>query len=89
MCERMRNSVRIAHSHNSNQDKNIKYLFKRYYMRKIPETATELFACGKAAGDWMFGGKNIGFFRMQLQRKSIFMRKERQKNKKDLGLEKI
>ena len=49
--------VRIAHSHNSNQDKNIKYLFKRYYMRKIPETATELFACGKAAGDWMFGGK--------------------------------
>ena len=27
---------RIAHSHNSNQDKNIKYLFKRYYMRKIP-----------------------------------------------------
>ena len=26
-------------------------------MRKIPETATELFACGKAAGDWMFGGK--------------------------------
>lgn len=38
--------VRIAHSHNSNQDKNIKYLFKRYYMRKIPETATELFACG-------------------------------------------
>ena len=50
--------VRIAHSHNSNQDKNIKYLFKRYYMRKIPETATELFACGKAAGDWMFGGKS-------------------------------
>ena len=26
-------------------------------MRKIPETATELFACGKAAGDWMFVGK--------------------------------
>lgn len=51
-------TVRIAHSHNSNQDKNIKYLFKRYYMKKIPEVATELFACGKAAGDWMFGGKD-------------------------------
>ena len=58
-------------------------------MRKIPETSTELFACGKAAGDWMFGGKLIGFFRMQLQRKSIFMKKKRQKNKKELDLEKI
>lgn len=25
-------------------------------MRKIPRYATELFACSKAAGDWMFGG---------------------------------
>ena len=47
--------VRIAHSHNSNQDKNFKYLIKRYYMRKIPNYATHLFACGKDAGDWMFG----------------------------------
>ena len=34
--------VRIAHSHNSSQDKNIKYLFKCYYMRKIPVYATDL-----------------------------------------------
>lgn len=48
--------VRIAHSHNSNQDKNIKYLIKKYYMKKIPSYATDFFACGKDAGDWMFRG---------------------------------
>lgn len=48
--------VRIAHSHNSAQDKNIKYLVKLYYKRFIPRFATDLFACAKDAGDWMFGG---------------------------------
>lgn len=48
--------VRIVHSHNSNQDKNIKYLIKRHYMKQIPYYATEYFACGRAAGDWMFRG---------------------------------
>lgn len=49
-------AVRIAHSHSASQDKNIKYLLKLFYMRMIPAYATELFACGKDAGDWMFGG---------------------------------
>ena len=51
--------VRIAHSHNANQDKNIKYLIKRYFMKSIPQYATHLFACGKEAGDWMFKGKDF------------------------------
>lgn len=49
-------SVRIAHSHSSAQDKNLKYPIKLYYRRLIPRFATDLFACGKNAGDWMFGG---------------------------------
>lgn len=48
--------VRITHSHNSNQDKNWKYLVKLYYMRFIPVYATDFFSCGTVAGDWMFGG---------------------------------
>ena len=48
--------VRIGHSHNSSQDKNLKYLVKLFYKRQIPASATALFACGKEAGDWMFGG---------------------------------
>lgn len=48
--------VRIAHSHSSSQDKNLKYLIKYFYMGLIPRYATQLFACGKKAGDWMFRG---------------------------------
>ena len=51
--------VRIAHSHNANQDKNIKYIIKRYFMRSIPRYATHLFACGEEAGKWMFNGKKF------------------------------
>lgn len=49
--------VRIAHSHNSSQDRGFKYLIKLFYKRQIPSYATDLFACSKDAGDWMFGGK--------------------------------
>ena len=48
--------VRIGHSHNINQDKNFKYPIKMYFKRQIPNNATHLMACGKKAGDWMFGG---------------------------------
>ena len=48
--------VRIAHSHSSSADKNIKYPIKQHYKKQIPLYATELFACGSKAGDWMFGG---------------------------------
>ena len=47
--------IRIAHSHNSSQDKNLKYLIKLHYKRSIPTYATQLFACGEEAGRWMFG----------------------------------
>ena len=49
-------SVRIAHSHSANQDKNLKYPIKLLYKRNISKYATTLFACGKDAGDWMFCG---------------------------------
>ena len=48
--------VRIAHSHSSSQDKNLKYFIKLFYKRWIPAYATQLFACGDEAGRWMFGG---------------------------------
>lgn len=49
--------IRIAHSHSSSQDKNLKYLIKLWYKRWIPKYATQLLACGKEAGDWMFEGQ--------------------------------
>ena len=48
--------VRIAHSHSSSAVKNMKYPIKMYYMKKISKYATDLMACGKDAGDWMFSG---------------------------------
>lgn len=52
--------VRIAHSHNSNQTKDVKYPIKLYYKRFISKYATHLMACSEEAGRWMFG-KNDEF----------------------------
>lgn len=51
--------VRIAHSHSSSQDKNIKYPMKLFYRYFIPKYATNLMACGDAAGQWMFRGNSF------------------------------
>ena len=48
--------VRIAHSHSSSQDKDVKYPIKLLYRQFIPRYATDLLACGKDAGEWMFRG---------------------------------
>ena len=48
--------VRIAHSHCANQDKDLKYPIKLCCKKWIPTYATNLFACGRDAGRWMFGG---------------------------------
>lgn len=47
--------VRIAHSHNSRQDRDLKYPLKLACKRLIRREATDLFACGVEAGRWMFG----------------------------------
>ncbi len=44
----------IAHSHNANQDKNLKYLVKLIAKKNICKYSNHLFACGKEAGEWMF-----------------------------------
>ncbi len=48
--------VRIAHSHNANQAKDIKYPVKLLFRSFIPRYATKLMACGEDAGKWMFRG---------------------------------
>lgn len=51
--------VRIAHSHNANQDKDIKYPVKLFFKRNITQYATVLMACGEDAGNWMFHGADF------------------------------
>lgn len=79
--------VRIAHSHNASQDKNLKYIFKRYYMKKIPKYATHLFACSKEAGDWMFLGKHYQIVRNAIDtKKFLFDERQRVYVRKKLGI---
>ncbi|WP_418668142.1 glycosyltransferase family 1 protein [Allofournierella sp.] len=48
--------VRIAHSHNTQNEGGLAFqLVKNYYGRMVPPNATHLFACSRAAADWMFG----------------------------------
>lgn len=52
--------IRIAHSHNTatlTRNK-IKLLINDYYKKQIPKYATHMFACSKAAGEWMFGSNS-------------------------------
>ncbi len=51
--------VRIAHSHSSSQDKNLKYPLKLFFRHFIPKYATHLLACGELAGKWMFGNASF------------------------------
>lgn len=51
--------IRIAHAHNSNQTKDLKYPLKLLYKRNIKKNANCLFACGDEAGKWMFNTDNF------------------------------
>ena len=48
--------VRIAHSHSSSQDMDLKFFIKLFYKQFIPRYANKLFACSQLAGNWMFSG---------------------------------
>lgn len=79
--------VRIAHSHNANQDKNLKYIIKSYYMRTIPLYATKLFACSKEAGKWMFRGSDFQILNNAIYSKNyIYAPKTREKFRDEFGI---
>lgn len=79
--------VRIAHAHSSNQDRNLKYLLKRHYMKKIPTAATEFFACSKEAGAWMFPGQTVTVLRNGIPADAFaFQPQVRQQVRAELGI---
>ncbi|MCD7881249.1 MAG: glycosyltransferase family 1 protein [Clostridiales bacterium] len=80
--------VRIAHSHNSNQDKDLKYPIKLYYKRFIPKYATKLFACSEEAGNWMFSGAQFDVLNNAIDaRKYTFDTAKREKVRKEWGID--
>lgn len=80
--------VRIAHSHNSNQDRDAKYILKLLYKYRIPKYATKLMACSQAAGRWMFGGREFEVLNNAIDASSYqFDQKIRDKQRKALGID--
>ena len=80
--------VRIAHSHRANQDKNLKYPVKLWYKRSISKYATNLFACGEDAGDWMFGGEPFQIINNAIDVAAYtYAPAKRQEMRRQLGLE--
>ena len=81
-------SVRVAHSHSANQDKNLKYPVKLWYKRSISKYATNLFACGEDAGDWMFGGEPFQIINNAIDVAAYtYAPNKRQEMRRQLGLE--
>lgn len=79
--------VRIAHSHNNNQDKDAKYILKLLYKHRIAQNATKLMACSQAAGKWMFGGQEFDVLNNAIDAKSYqFNQKIRDAQRKAMGL---
>lgn len=47
--------IRIAHSHNTSIDRDMKFLLKQYFRICLPKVANRYCACGTQAGEFLFG----------------------------------
>lgn len=78
--------VRIAHAHNSNQTKNLKYPIKLFCRRNITKNANHLFACSEEAGKWMFQGASFEILHNAIDAQQyIYNPLSRQKVRKEFG----
>ena len=79
--------VRIAHSHNSSQNKDLKYPVKLLCKQLIPHSATQLFACSEDAGHFMFGNHHFQIMRNAIElKKFLFNSDVREEVRKELNV---
>ena len=79
--------VRIAHAHSTYQDRDWKLIFKSISKRWIRYFVTDLFACSKAAGKWMFGTTNVNVLPNAIDvSKYVFNSTIREEIRKELNL---
>ncbi|MBO5348486.1 MAG: glycosyltransferase family 1 protein [Clostridia bacterium] len=80
--------VRIAHSHNNETVHDAKYLLKRFMQKIYTIHATDLFACSKEAGKYLFGNKEFSVLNNAIDAKKFtFNSENRKKVRYDLGIE--
>lgn len=79
--------IRIAHSHSTSIDKDFKYILKQFYRLRLNGVATHRFACGDAAGRFLFRGKAFQIIPNAVDaRRFWFDCKLREHKRKELGL---
>ncbi len=80
--------IRIAHSHNTSIDKDMKYWLKMYYRERITSVATDFLACGEEAGQFLFKGRKTFEVIPNAIEKEPFLYNEevRLKKRQELGL---
>nr|WP_330361218.1 glycosyltransferase family 1 protein [Butyrivibrio sp. AD3002] len=79
--------IRIAHSHNTSIDKDMKYWLKMYYRERITGVATDFLACGDEAGKFLFKGKDFKVIPNAIDKSAfIFDNEVRKEKRKMLGI---
>lgn len=80
--------IRIAHSHSTSIDKDIKYIMKRYFKSKIKKVATHNLACGEKAGKFLFKDNHFDIIPNAVDAQKFYFDKDiREKKRKELGVE--
>lgn len=79
--------IRIAHSHNTSLDKDFKFLLKQYFRFRINSVCTHRFACGKEAGEFLFGNWDFKVIPNAIDAEKFYFNKDlRDEKRKELGL---
>ena len=79
--------IRIAHSHNTSIDKDMKYWLKMYYRERITSVATDFLACGEEAGQFLFKGKPFEVIPNAIEKEPFLFNEEvRRQKRQELGL---
>ena len=79
--------VRIAHSHNTAIDLDIKYPLKQLFRYCLPTAANTYLACGNMAGDFLFRGKDFQVIPNAIDSTAFsFNTESRTRKRKELGI---
>ncbi|WP_408071431.1 glycosyltransferase family 1 protein [Butyrivibrio sp. JL13D10] len=79
--------IRIAHSHNTSIDRDLKYWLKMYYRSRITSVATDYLACGQEAGEFLFGNKKFEVIPNAIEpERFLFNMQVRKQKREELGL---
>lgn len=79
--------VRIAHSHSTSIDMDLKYPMKQFFRFRLGAAATHLFSCGEKAGQFLFRGRPFHFVPNAVEAdKFRYSESIRQTKRQELGL---